>query len=256
MYYVIDGPVIKAVYESAKLVYLGKKKRNTAVKELVDQGLMNRSSATDTIYNLEHMLRGERYERTNNADTTEYFLDHIQEDFGLLALDNALSALEQHIHYYENLTGSRMLKLMGVLKKYREMEKAVEIPDEEMPSEEELVDYDSQFEEGQAKEITQIVRRRCGALIAKARAHYRSSDGELHCIACGWSRPTKLLRSDIVEIHHMHSVGSLPKKGIRQKFSEAIQCLVPLCPNCHRLTHSRPNGGTFTLDELKKMFKK
>ena len=74
---VIDEPVIKAVYEAAKLVYRGNKTITDAVNELVQKDLMNRSSARDTIYNLAHMLRGERYERTNNAATTAYFLEHI-----------------------------------------------------------------------------------------------------------------------------------------------------------------------------------
>ena len=252
---VIDEPVIKVVYETAKLVYLGHKEIISAVNELVQKDLMNSSSARGTIYNLAYMLRGERYKRTNNAATTTYFLEHIQKDFGLMAFDKALSALDQHISYYEQLTQSHMRTLRSILKKYRSIAKEAKIPDKEIPTEKELIDFETQYEEGHPKQITQQVRDRCGALIAKVRSHYRRDDGNLYCEACGWKRPNNNLRGDIVEIHHLHAVAAMPLEGIRLTFQDAIVRLLPLCPNCHRIAHSKSEGGTFTLDELKTLLK-
>ena len=31
---------------------------------------------------------------------------------------------------------------------------------------------------------------------------------------------------------------------------EAINNLMPLCPNCHRIAHAKPGGGVFSLAEL------
>lgn len=44
----------------------------------------------------------------------------------------------------------------------------------------------------------------------------------------------------------------LPPEGRALPFIEAVKFLTPLCPNCHRVLHSKRGGGTFNMDELKK----
>lgn len=124
---------------------------------------------------------------------------------------------------------------------------------EQLPSRRELAKSERIYSEGKHGKISLQVRRRCEALRRRARQYYRSPDGELRCASCGWVRPVAYLRSDIVEVHHIRPVSQLALKGVKWTVAEALKSLVPLCPNCHRVVHSRPNGHTYSLEELKKI---
>jgi hypothetical protein len=111
------------------------------------------------------------------------------------------------------------------------------------------------FAEGAQSEVTAKTRERSARLRDLARAHFitHSADGRLHCAICTWAPPLSLaLSGPIVEIHHGIGVSQYPTGGRALTFEEAIQHLTPLCPNCHRITHAKPGGGTFTLAELQK----
>ena len=61
---------------------------------------------------LKEMFLGRRYSRAMKNDDTEYFLGQIERQFGKPMLTFALSALDQHIRYYNalergNLVGAR-----------------------------------------------------------------------------------------------------------------------------------------------------
>jgi hypothetical protein len=120
------------------------------------------------------------------------------------------------------------------------------------PTNRELSDYD-EYTEGKRTTITMQTRRRCEALRKRARAFYTSPDGELRCAACGWTRPQTILRSSIVEIHHILPMAKLANRGTSRTVSEALKQMAPLCPNCHRVAHARPGGSSFSLKELKKV---
>jgi len=122
-----------------------------------------------------------------------------------------------------------------------------------LPSPRELVDYETLYAEGKLHKVNARTRTRCEALMTRAKSYFRSENGELACQACGWSRPDKTLTGDIVEIHHLYQISALPQGGVRLALRDALARLLPLCPTCHRIAHAKPGGGTFTLDELKKM---
>ncbi len=111
------------------------------------------------------------------------------------------------------------------------------------------------FFEGAKVEVKAQIRERSQLLRDLARDHFaaQSADGRLHCAACDWTPPLKLeLNSPIVEIHHGIGISTYPTDGKALTFAEAIIHLTPLCPNCHRVLHAKPGGGTFTLAELQK----
>ena len=111
------------------------------------------------------------------------------------------------------------------------------------------------FAEGAKVEITAQIRERSQRLRDLARAHFaaQSADGRLHCAACDWSPPLKLeITSPIVEIHHGVGISTYPTDGKALTFEVAIKALTPLCPNCHRILHAKPGGGSFTLEEIRK----
>lgn len=107
--------------------------------------------------------------------------------------------------------------------------------------------------EGAVGEATIKTRERSVHLRNLAREHFAksSSDGRLHCAACGWAPPPVFeLNGPIVEIHHGVGIAAYPKDGRALTFDEAIRHLAPLCPNCHRMIHAKKGGGTFTLAEI------
>ena len=106
-------------------------------------------------------------------------------------------------------------------------------------------------EEGRVQQILMARRARCQRLLGEAREHFRrtSPDGRLHCRVCDWAPPLPT-RHEAIQIHHTKQLGDYPKEGKRLTLKEALMDLVPLCPNCHRLVESHPNGGCYTIDEL------
>jgi len=119
---IISDEAVKAAYASATRVYAGNLSRAAGIKDLHQRFSVNPSSAADMIDNFSHMMRGERYERTNNRFATDYFLGMIHKDFGLDKLRNAIAAVAQHVDYYEALqNGSKLPAIRAVLKKYREL---------------------------------------------------------------------------------------------------------------------------------------
>jgi hypothetical protein len=107
------------------------------------------------------------------------------------------------------------------------------------------------IEEGRQSTLSASRRLRCQRLLGEAREHFRrlDPDGRLICQVCGW-HPSVPTRAEIVQIHHRLPLSSYPPKGLRLTLTEAIANLIPLCPNCHRMLESHPNGGCYGLDEL------
>ncbi len=116
----ISNEAIRAAYAAAKRVRGGELSRAAAIHELHDRFGLNPSSAADTITNIGYMLQGKRYVRTNNAFATDYFLQMIHRDYGLNALRKAISSVERHVEYYENLPrGSKLPRIRQLVQKYR-----------------------------------------------------------------------------------------------------------------------------------------
>jgi hypothetical protein len=116
----ISNEAMKAAYQVAKRVREGSTRRAVGIEELHRRFGLNRGSAGDTIRNIGCMLKGERYERTNNVFATDHFLEMIRSDYGLNALKKAISAVEKHLEYYEHLPrGSKLLAIWKIVHKYR-----------------------------------------------------------------------------------------------------------------------------------------
>jgi 5-methylcytosine-specific restriction protein A len=110
---------IHIVYELAKSTYLGNISRSAVVRTLCDDCGFNEGSASDYVTNLARMLKGSVYHRTMNIYATEYFLGRISDDFSASLFQNALSAVEQHLNYYDTLGRGNQLKIRQLLDSYR-----------------------------------------------------------------------------------------------------------------------------------------
>jgi len=121
-------------YDISKRVYENAITFSDGQKELVGDNRMNSNSAADYINNFRCMMDGNRFTRTNNAYSMEYFFENIFKDFGAAKLSNALTALKLHIEYYEDIQKVRMHKMREIYDKYFATE-PIETPDEKEQNE-------------------------------------------------------------------------------------------------------------------------
>src|SRR4051794_19595794 len=102
----ILNETIVAAYPTIRAVARKELHRPSGIKKLVDDFKMNEKSARNIIDNFGKMLKGEEYQRLNTIFQTNYYLQMIEEDFGTEYLQKAVSAVEQHLAYYERATGN------------------------------------------------------------------------------------------------------------------------------------------------------
>jgi len=116
----ISNDAMIAAYDVAKRIREGTLTRAEGINELHMRFSLNRGSAGDTISNIGYILDGKRYVRTNNAFATEYFLEMIYRDYGMISLKRAITAVEKHIEYYTALPkGSKLPKLSKIAANFR-----------------------------------------------------------------------------------------------------------------------------------------
>jgi Predicted restriction endonuclease len=114
----ISKELTPIAYDLSKKVFEGKLTFKEGQCQLVGDNRMNPNSAADYINNLRCMVEGKRFSRTNNAYSIEYFIDNIYKDYGSNGLSNALTALQLHIEYYENIQKVVMRKMRDIHAKY------------------------------------------------------------------------------------------------------------------------------------------
>ena len=82
----------------------------------------------------------------------------------------------------------------------------------------------------------------------KARALCIAAHGAV-CAICGFDFGAVYGPSfaGTIDVHHR-----TPLNEIRQDYVvDPVRDLVPVCPNCHRVLHSRPGGGAYTVEEVR-----
>lgn len=118
----IQLDIIPIAYDISKKVFENILTLSEGTKLLVDENRINTSSARDYIYNFRYLMQGKKFTRTLNADSMEYFFANILKDYGVSQLTNPLSALFQHIAYYESYPKQKttMHQMRAIHKKYSE----------------------------------------------------------------------------------------------------------------------------------------
>lgn len=114
--------ITPAQYEAAYKLGLEKARGKTTITEAL-LGLqamgVNRSSAADMVYNTTHLINGRSYKRMLGVAATDDYLKWILRDFDGHVFQNAVTALEGHIHYYETLKKVRLGALRDVLSRHK-----------------------------------------------------------------------------------------------------------------------------------------
>jgi 5-methylcytosine-specific restriction protein A len=235
----IDHSHYEESYSCGRQVHAGTMRITDAKQKLSNLG-MNPNSSVDLVYGVGHLLDGHRYTRTMSASTTDHYLEWIARDYGRKFLRNAVSALRQHVEYYQSLTKSPMRKLIVVLEKYTTL---LAEETEEFFSPEEIAEP-ANLIEGTIKKIWVNVYERN----TKARDACLEEFGTI-CSVCefDFEKIYGAIGKRFIHVHHLRDLASIgkaytvnPKEDLR-----------PVCPNCHSMLHkSKP---AFSIEELKEL---
>ena len=84
---------------------------------------------------------------------------------------------------------------------------------------------------------------------------FYTKDGKLTCECCGFSFPDfygkKYGNYKKMEIHHKKPIYSYEDYDAKQVITSALENVVPVCPNCHRVIHLKKDT-VLPIEELKK----
>lgn len=235
----ITNEMINASYDLAKQVYEGNLSQKDGLDSLEASYHMNRNSAADYFHNYVCMIEGRRFPRTSNAYATEYFLDKMLEDGGRTRLLNALSALRQHIDYYEAIGNTTLHKQRDICDRYSAIAQVeiVEVyPDEVTENDESLLEGKTRKVNINIYERNPIARQQC--------IDYYGCK----CVICNFDfeKIYGNIGRSFIHVHHLIEISTI---GCRYSV-DPIQDLRPVCPNCHAMIHMQK--PSYSIDEIKK----
>lgn len=234
----ITNEMIHASYDISKQIFEGAISQRDGLDDLVNNYQMNRNSAADYVHNYKCMLEGRRFPRTSNAYGTEYFLQNIHADNGREALLNSLSALRQHIDYYEaigNTTLHKQREICDNFSQIAEVDIAEIFPDEVNENNTELL-------EGKTKKVSVNIYERNPIARQLCIDHYGCK-----CVVCDFDFEKTYgdIGKSFIHVHHLIEIST-----IGNEYSiDAINDLRPVCPNCHAMLHKKKPA--YTIEEIK-----
>lgn len=231
--------MVHAAYDVAKKIYERSITNKAGLDILESTHGMNRNSASDYVHNYACLIEGKRFTRTTNAYGTRYFLEHIYADGGRNRLLNALSALRQHIDYYETVGNANVITRKNTYEEFARLamidERTNSYPDE--------VDEPKELLEGKIKSVNVNIYERNPIARAQCIEHYGCT-----CYVCGFdfSNEYGALGKDFIHVHHEIEISS-----IGSEYSiDPIKDLKPVCPNCHAMIHRKKPA--YSISEIKK----
>ncbi len=233
----ITNEMTHAAYDVAKRIHKGIISNKDGLDLLESGYSMNRNSASDYVHNYNSMVDGQLFTRTNNVYSTEYYLKKMFEDGGRELLLNGLSALRQHIDYYEGVGNSKVIKRKEIYDRFVEV---ADVSVEEIFPDE--VVEDESFLEGKTRSVKINVYERNPIARQQCIDHY-----ECKCFICefDFEKVYGELGKFFIHVHHLIEISS-----IGSEYSiNPITDLRPVCPNCHTMIHKRKPA--YSIDEVK-----
>lgn len=235
----ISNQMVEKSFEVGKQIFEKKITRLEGISILEKMG-MKKSSAHDYIYFYSNLIQGKLFTRTTNVYATEYFLQKILEENGILGLKNALLSLSQHFDYYEDLTARPIKSRRNIYNNFYELIKS-DFEDIKYADE---IEADMKYSEGKTKQILVNSYERNAIARRKCIEYYG-----LNCQVCNFNFENVFGRigKDFIHVHHVVDISSIGK----EYSVDPIKDLVPVCPNCHNMLHRKKPA--YTIDELRQM---
>lgn len=115
----------------------------------------------------------------------------------------------------------------------------------------EIFDEDLTINEGKKKVVKTAVYERSDKLRKKAIDHY-TDGGRIKCKICCFDFEDFYgdYGKGFIEIHHQKPVFMFEGEDMEQKIEDAIENVMPVCPNCHRMIH-RTRNNPLSFEEIK-----
>lgn len=108
------------------------------------------------------------------------------------------------------------------------------------------------FEEGAIVETNRKIAKRSSLLRKIAIKHFTDEHGSIECQGCGF-RAEDVYGGDLRGLIEIHHARPLFMTGFRRIDRDtAIEQMIPLCPNCHRVVHQKA-GTCLSIVELKQL---
>jgi len=235
----ITNEQVKAAYIMAKDEYEEKISSEQAANNLVAKHGWNENSAYGYIHTFLCMMNGNEYQRTINIYATEYYLRNIYSDFGKSLFNNAISAVQKHLDYYEGKGKSSQPKIQTLLKTL-----IIELNSESEFKKIQKIFYQNISEslllDKKARDIRlNSAPKKPRVISVTTKVYSRNPDvvaavlirANGVCEKC--NKPAPFIRangnSPYLEVHHKHQ---LAKGG-----DDTVENAIALCPNCHRESH-------------------
>lgn len=102
-----------------------------------------------------------------------------------------------------------------------------------------IIPYEELIAEGEAKTVVTKSYERSRKLRNAAIEHF-SRNGIITCDCCGFEFKSfygEVYGTSCIEIHHLKPIFQYASMSVVQTIDEALNNLLPVCPNCHRVIH-------------------
>lgn len=108
----------------------------------------------------------------------------------------------------------------------------------------------TKYEEGSVKTVKVNIYERNTTAKLECLKHYGNT---CKCEICGFKFSDKYGEKfkNKIHIHHIKPISEIGKNYI----IDPAKDLIPVCPNCHMILHSKGNGETYSIEEVKAMIK-
>lgn len=199
---------------------------------------LNINSARDFINDYKYMMHGKLFQRAMSAPAINHFLAKIREKRGDKHHTLAISAVDQHVNYYEQLRGTNLNLMRSVLESHKK-------DSSPLP----LVEHATLFNEAVQDSLQDTSAGRKARLKDAAKiptkvpvityAFVRNPDVVAEvllrangiCERCGKDAPFKRKKDSqpYLEVHH--------KMQLAKGGEDTVENALGLCPNCHRYSH-------------------
>jgi 5-methylcytosine-specific restriction protein A len=223
----IEPQHYELAYQLGRRIHEGKMRLTEARDEVARAGV-NSNSAVALLNNFRHMLEGTRYTRAMSSSNSDDFLTWIRRDYGDVALAKAVSAVSQHVDYFEKKRNVNLRAMRDILAKHAAL--LPKTPDTFVSPEE--VSPSTTHVEGSVRQTLVNVYERNPAARAACIAHYGST-----CSVCSFDFGATYgeIGEGFIHVHHLKEISSIAK----EYEVDPIEDLRPVCPNCHAMLHTR-----------------
>lgn len=234
----ITDDQIRAAEEVASDVYDKQLTTTEGAKLLAEVHGININSARDFINDYRYMMQGRLFQRAMSAHAINYFLSRIREKRGKEAHSLAVSAVDQHVSYYEQISKVTLHRMRAVLESHVKQSSPIE-----------LSTHVERFTEAVQESLKDSSSARAARLGKAAKlptkipvlsyAFVRNPDVAAEallraagkCERCKADAPFKRKKDGqpYLEVHH---IIQLALGG-----EDTVSNTLALCPNCHRNLH-------------------